>query len=108
MIIDEWNAYGGPDNMYDTEFTAAFQAAAMHRMLEGGLAAQTFFAFWESCPEFADKSGSNWGMLTRQDAPKASYHSFEIFAGLTGKRLTVSGGDGQVGAVAVATVRAST
>ena len=41
---------------------------------------------------------NNWGMLTSQYEPKASYQSFDILANLTGHRLAVSGGDGEVNA----------
>ena len=100
MVIDEWQASGGPRNLYDTEYAAAYQIAALHRMIEGGLAAQTFFAFKESSPDFASDDGRNWGMITRGDIPKASYHSFRAFAQMTGPRLTVSGGDVELGAIA--------
>lgn len=101
LVIDEWQAYGGPQNSFDTEYAAAYQAATLHRMLERGLHMSVFFAFkemnWRS-PE-REFCGS-WGMITARDTPKPSYHSFRIFAELRGDRVSVFGGDGEVGAIA--------
>ena len=96
LIIDEWNSYGGTQNQYDTEYAAAYQAAALDRMLQKGLYAQTFFAFKESGNEWA----GSWGMITKNDTPKASFESFRIFSELTGQRLATYGADGEVGAIA--------
>jgi beta-xylosidase len=99
LLIDEWNASGGPSNAYDTEFAAAFLVATIDRMLAKNLTGQAFFAFKESADPLSD-DGRDWGLITRNDIPKASYHAFRMLAELQGPRLAITGSDGEVGALA--------
>lgn len=101
LAITEWQAHGGPPNRCDTEYAAAYQAAAFHRMVENDLNLSVFFCFKESNWQFPRREfGGSWGMITALDTPKPSYHSFRIFAELQGDRLRVEGDDGEVGALA--------
>ncbi len=99
LLIDEWNASGGPANAYDTEFAAAFMIATVERMLAKNLTGQAFFAFKESADPLSD-DGRDWGLITRNDIPKASFHAFRMLAELQGPRLMTVGSDGEVGALA--------
>ncbi len=107
LVIDEWNSAGGPQNQYDSEFAAAFQVAALDRMLRAGLDCSVFFAFNDSAyhykirPPVHGEFGGSWGLITEKNNPKASYNSFKMFSELDGERCEISGADSETGAIAV-------
>ena len=97
FMITEWNEAWWPDRPQDHELGAAWCANSITRaFVPARIDRPCFFYVKQGDMGFR----GDYSLLMQGNVPKASYNVAKVFNGITGKWLSLTGGDGDVSGVA--------
>lgn len=96
-MITEWNASWWADQVMDNEIGTAWCADVMIRAIVPEKVDRPCFFYVK---DNDDNLRGGFALIIRDNVPKPQYHMAKMFNEMTGRQLAVSGGDGDVCALA--------
>jgi hypothetical protein len=96
LVISEWGPTPEKSNLYSSQYAGVYSLAAARQLLDS-VSLITVFEIKDgpASPQGEPgQAGSGWGLLGHENSgltPKPRYSAFQWLAGVTGKRLQMSG-----------------